>query len=102
MKKENLKLKITNLLKEVMDPELHVDIVSLGLIYDVDLDSTGVCQITMTLTTPGCPLMPIMEAMIRSKLKTLAQIKEVKIIVTFDPPWDASKMSEETRTALGF
>lgn len=94
--------KIIEALSQVMDPELHVNIVDLGLIYDVNLDSKGLCLITMTLTTPGCPLMPVMEAMIRAKLRPIKGIKDIKINLTFDPPWDSAKMTPATRAALGF
>jgi len=93
---------INEALKLVLDPELHVNIVDLGLIYGTKLDSKGLLTISMTLTTPGCPLMPVIEAMIRAKLRAVKEVKNIKIKLTFDPPWDASKMSPETRSALGF
>ncbi len=89
-------------LKLVMDPELHVNIVDLGLVYGIEVDKEGLCTVIMTLTTPGCPMIPLFEAMINSALKKVPQVKEVKINLTFEPPWDASKMTEETRVALGF
>ena len=87
-------------LREVMDPELHVNIVDLGLIYGIK-EKAGLVEITMTLTTPGCPLTAVFAILIKKKLKKVAGVKEVKINLTFDPPWDPSIISLETRVALG-
>ncbi len=99
-KSSNLEKQILEQLKFVMDPELHVNIVDLGLIYGIK-EKAGLVEITMTLTTPGCPLTPVFAILIKKKLKKIAGVKEVKINLTFDPPWDPSKIFPETRTALG-
>lgn len=88
-------------LAEIEDPELEVNIVELGLIYKVKFID-GLASVTMTLTTPGCPLSSAFERMIRNKLKKIEEIKRVKINLVFDPPWDPSKIDPETRAALGF
>ncbi len=99
-------------LKRVMDPELHVDIVSLGLIYEVTVrpvqTSTGERQsihVLLTLTTPGCPLAGMFDTMIKDALAVLPGVdpqQDVTIELTFDPPWIPAMMSEEARAVLGF
>lgn len=93
--------KFRQVLKNVIDPELHVNIVDLGLIYSVE-ENDGLVEVTMTLTTPGCPLSPVFEAWITDELKKVKGVKKVRVDLTFEPPWDPSKMSAETRSALGF
>ncbi|MEK7127792.1 MAG: metal-sulfur cluster assembly factor [Patescibacteria group bacterium] len=88
--------KILGKLRNVIDPELGVDIVSLGLVYDIKINKK-IITVIMTLTTPGCPFGPIFEAMIKNELG-----ENTKVEITFDPPWDPSHVSEETRRALGF
>ncbi len=99
-------------LKQVIDPELNVDIVSLGLIYAVDIkprteDGVEVpfIHILMTLTTPGCPLAGVFDPMVRDALRTLPNVdveNHVWLELTFDPPWVPDMMSEEARAELGF
>lgn len=98
---ENTVAVIRKRLGEIVDPELGVDIVDLGLIYRLRF-LNGLASVTMTLTTPGCPLSQVFEAMIKSKLKKIKGVKKVKINLVFDPPWDPSKINPETRAALGF
>ncbi len=88
-------------LKGVLDPELGVSIVDLGLIYNITVSKEGVCTITMTLTTIGCPLFGQIQKEIEDAVMEVAVIEEVKVDLTFDPPWDASKMTEEARITLG-
>ena len=91
---------IMDKLDEVFDPELHVSIVDLGLIYKVTIDEK--VTITMTLTTIGCPLSATIEADVKGKMKELG-VDESKVIVdiTFDPPWSMDKMSENAKATLG-
>lgn len=89
-------------LKTVIDPELNVDIVSLGLIYKVEVKDKII--ITMTLTTPGCPLAPIFGSMVSDAFVGLEGIdpsKDVEINMTFDPPWTPDMMTEEVKAELG-
>jgi metal-sulfur cluster biosynthetic enzyme len=88
-------------LKEVLDPELGVSIVDMGLIYDVALKD-GVVTITMTLTTIGCPLFETINKNIEDALLEMDGVEDINIQLTFDPPWDSSKMSESARAQLGF
>ena len=86
-------------LKEVNDPELNISIVDLGLVYNVEVIKTGVV-VTMTLTTIGCPLFSLIEQEIYNKLHTIG-LSNVKITLTFDPPWTMEKMSEKAKAKLG-
>jgi metal-sulfur cluster biosynthetic enzyme len=86
-------------LKTVIDPELHVDIVSLGLIYTVRIEQ-NIVTVTMTLTTPGCPLAPIIDRMIQEALQPLG-FEKVAVELVWDPPWTKDKMSEEAQLRLG-
>ena len=97
-------------LQTVIDPELHIDIVSLGLIYDVKLikkNDQPFVKITMTLTTPGCPLVGMIQTMIKDSLfifrdQGLDVNQDVDVEITFDPPWTMDMMSQEARAELGF
>lgn len=90
-------------LSTILDPELDVDIVSLGLIYKVSVTRTRAIKILMTLTSPGCPLAGSIEAMIRAAMIDLVADtdEDVHITVTFDPPWTPDMMSEEVRLEYG-
>lgn len=88
-------------LQTVYDPELGLDIVSLGLIYEVNIHDDTV-HILMTLTTPGCPMHDAIGTGAEWTLKQLPGINNVEIELTWNPPWDPSRMSEAARFALGF
>ncbi|OGK10378.1 hypothetical protein A2767_02440 [Candidatus Roizmanbacteria bacterium RIFCSPHIGHO2_01_FULL_35_10] len=93
---------IKSKLTEVLDPELNISIVDLGLVYKVEQQKSGNVVITMTLTTIGCPLFSTIEQEIKSKLKELGIVeKKVKLNLTFDPPWSMEKMSERAKALLG-
>lgn len=86
-------------LSTVMDPELNIDIVSLGLVYGVGV-SGKVIKITMTLTTPGCPLAPVIDQLVREAVAPLGDYT-VKIKLVWEPAWTKDKMSEEAKLRLG-
>jgi metal-sulfur cluster biosynthetic enzyme len=88
-------------LKKVLDPELGINVVDLGLIYTVEVKNDDVF-ILMTLTFPGCPLAGVINKEIKEKVGKLRGIGNVNLKITFDPPWDLSKMSEEAKAKLGF
>lgn len=89
-------------LKNVVDPELAIDVVNLGLIYGIDSDDEGVVTVTMTLTSPGCPLAPEIEADVIMYLKELPFVSEALVNWTFTPRWDVYTMpSEDARLDLG-
>jgi len=86
---------------EVYDPELGLNIVDLGLVYDIDVADRK-ADITMTLTTPGCPIGPELLTNIRRALSRFEDIEEVDVKLVFSPPWHPSMMSEEAKDELGY
>ncbi|MFA6072881.1 MAG: metal-sulfur cluster assembly factor [Candidatus Woesearchaeota archaeon] len=93
---------IKDALSEVYDPEIAIDIVSLGLIYNIDINSENDVKLTMTLTFPGCPYGPAMLEEIEDKLKEIPTIRNVVIDLTFEPPWTPESMDPDIRAALNF
>lgn len=94
---------VRRLLRTVIDPELGVNIVDLGLVYDIAVDGeTGAVAIEMTLTTPGCPLSGYLDDRIRGCLAQLPQVRRVGVELVWDPPWDPEMMSDAARGALGW
>lgn len=89
-------------LKTVYDPEIPVDIYELGLIYKVDLDDDRNLVIDMTLTAPGCPVAGEMPGWVENAAMTVEGVQNVTVNMVFDPPWDASRMSEEAQVALNW
>lgn len=88
-------------LAEVQDPEINMSIVELGLVYDVAFDE-GTVLVTMTLTSPGCPLGPVIRGEAYAKLRELPGVKDVDVQIVWSPPWDPRTMaSEDVRIALG-
>ena len=89
-------------LQEVFDPEIHMSIVELGLVYGVDISDEGVVDVTYTLTSPGCPLGPVIDGQILDVLVDLPGVKEVHGKLTFSPPWDPKTMaSDDVKMQLG-
>lgn len=86
--------------KTVYDPEIPVDIYELGLIYKVDIDDDRKVDIEMTLTAPGCPVAGDMPGWVETAAKGVEGVSDVEVRLTFDPPWDPSRMSDEARLAL--
>ena len=86
--------------KTVYDPEIPVDIYELGLIYKVDIDDHRKVDVEMTLTAPGCPVAGDMPGWVETAAKGVDGVKDVEVRLTFDPPWDPSRMSDEARLAL--
>ena len=87
-------------LRAVIDPELGIDIVSLGLLYRVTVDADDVC-ILMTLTVPGCPMHDTIVGDVRNTLERLPWVKTASVELTFDPPWSVERLSDDARRALG-
>ena len=87
-------------LKEIYDPEVGINIVDMGLIYSLDIAENKV-EITMTLTSPGCPAGPQILSQVDSQVKTLDGIEDVDIKVVWSPPWSPDMLSEEARDQLG-
>lgn len=87
-------------LEEVLDPELYISIVDLGLVYTV-VEKGGQVHIRMTLTTLGCPLFETIELEIKEKLKSIKGVKKVTIELVFDPPWSMDKLTEKAKAMMG-
>ncbi|MEM4410055.1 MAG: iron-sulfur cluster assembly protein [Candidatus Caldarchaeum sp.] len=88
-------------LSEIYDPEIPIDIVNLGLIYDVEIDD-GKVHVKMTMTSPGCPTSGQIAQECQFVIEEIPGVKEAWVEIVWDPPWDPSKMSEEARLSLGF
>lgn len=95
-----LKEQIWKKLREIPDPELHIPLVDMGLIYKLE-EENGTVIVTMTLTTIGCPLYGTIQKLIEDKLHELPEVREVQLNLTFNPPWSMDMMSEEARMQLG-
>lgn len=93
---------VREVLREVMDPELHMSIVELGLVYGVEVDDDGIVTVDMTLTSPACPIGPMLQGMIYHKLMDLEGVEDVEVNLVWNPPWDPRTMaSEEVKMTLG-
>jgi len=91
---------VMKVLKECYDPEIGISIVDLGLVYDVKIDKDQV-HIKMTLTTPGCPMSYSISQDVENKVKKIKGVKEVKVELVWDPPWNPDRMTKEVRKKLG-
>lgn len=100
--REMTRSRIYEALKNVYDPELGVNVIDLGLVYDVALSEEGYVTVTMTLTTPGCPMHESLSEGVGAALTGLPGITGGEIRLVWDPPWDPSRMTEEGRRLLGF
>ncbi|MFT5253980.1 MAG: FeS assembly SUF system protein [Flavobacteriales bacterium] len=98
---EKLGEEIVRVLKTIYDPEIPVDIYELGLIYDVFVNEDYEVKILMTLTSPNCPVAESLPQEVNEKVKSLDQVKDSEIKLTFDPPWSKDLMSEEAQLELG-
>jgi metal-sulfur cluster biosynthetic enzyme len=89
-------------LRPIQDPEIHLSIVDLGLIYDVNIDESGIVNVIFTLTTPACPLGPLIVAQIQDAVMDIEGVRDVETEITFTPPWDPRTMaSDEIKMQLG-
>jgi metal-sulfur cluster biosynthetic enzyme len=93
---------VTDALRDVIDPELGLDFVELGLIYDIEIDEAGTVRVTYTLTSPGCPIGPQVSEQIEEFVGELDGVTDVQPTMTFSPPWTPERMSEDAKFALGF
>jgi FeS assembly SUF system protein len=91
---------IVGAIKTVYDPEIPADIYELGLIYKVDIADDRMVTIDMTLTTPNCPSAAELPLQVESAVSSVAGVREAKVTIVWDPPWDPSRMSDEARTVL--
>lgn len=93
--------KIVTVLKTIYDPEIPVDIYELGLIYDVMVSTDNEIKILMTLTTPNCPVAESLPMEVEEKVKSMDEVSDCEVEITFDPPWTQELMSEEAKLELG-
>ena len=99
--KQSIKDDIVQRLATVIDPELHIDIVNLGLVYTIDLDNDGICLIEMTLTTRGCPLTNVLADMVTKAVKEVPEVKNVDVEFVWEPAWTIDRMSRFAKLSLG-
>jgi FeS assembly SUF system protein len=97
----DLQATVVEALKSIYDPEIPVDIYELGLIYDVDISEDGDAVVTMTLTTPHCPVAESLPNEVELRVLSVPGIRDAEVKLVWDPPWDPSKMSDEARLELG-
>jgi len=99
---QNLGDKIIEVLNSIYDPEIPVSIYELGLIYDVMVSEENDIKILMTLTSPNCPVAETLPIEVEEKVKTIEEVRDCNVEITFDPTWTQDLMSEEAKLELGF
>jgi FeS assembly SUF system protein len=99
---EEIKESVIEAIKSCYDPEIPVDIYELGLIYSVDVGDDGVVSVTMTLTSPMCPVAGSLPGEVEAKVRSVEGVTEASVELVWDPPWDPSLMSEAAKLQLGF
>jgi FeS assembly SUF system protein len=97
-----IETRIVGVLKSVFDPEIPVNIYDLGLIYNINVDVDHIAHITMTLTAPNCPLADQLVEEVKYKVAGTRGVKDCDLKLTFNPPWDKSRLSDEAKLELGF
>ena len=93
--------KVVEKICAIYDPEIPVNIYELGLIYDIQVSDECDVEIEMTLTSPNCPVAETLPVQVEEKVKVVEEVRNVKVNITFDPPWDKDMMSEEAKLELG-
>lgn len=96
------KEKIIEVLKNVYDPEIPINVYDLGLIYNIDVKDNGDVDILMTLTFAGCPIASYLTQKVEEEIKKIEGVGNVKVELTFDPPWTPERMSEEVKKEYGY
>ena len=96
-----LEVQVIEAIQTCDDPEIPVNIYELGLIYDLRVSAEGDVEIKMTLTSPHCPVAGSLPGEVQEKVRTVPGVKDVKLELVWDPPWEMSKMSEAAKLALG-
>lgn len=97
----DIKEDVMGALETVIDPEIGIDIVNLGLIYEVNISESGYCEIKMTLTTMGCPLADVITEQIHAAVKDVDEVNEVDVKLVWYPAWTTDRMSRYARISLG-
>ena len=98
---QDLKDLMMGSLEQVIDPELGIDIVNLGLVYDIDLDEEGKAIVTMTLTSMGCPLAGTIVDQVKVAMSDIPEVKETEVNIVWNPPWSKGRLSRYAKIALG-
>jgi FeS assembly SUF system protein len=98
---QEIESKIVEALKTCFDPEIPVNIYEMGLIYNIDIQPTGIVHIRMTLTSPACPAAGSLPPEVRWKVQEVPGVKDAKVEIVWDPPWTKERMSEAARLQLG-
>ena len=98
---EGLRTRIIERLESCYDPEIPVNIFQLGLIYDIEIDAERAARVTMTLTSPMCPVAESLPPEVEAKVAEVDGVSSARVEVVWDPPWDPSRMSEAARLELG-
>ncbi len=96
-----MKDKLMQALENVIDPELGIDIVNLGLVYDAEMNDDGEAIVTMTLTSMGCPLAGVIQQEVKAALSDVPEVQDAEVNIVWNPPWDKDKMSRMAKIALG-
>lgn len=99
---DSLEDRVVEALRAIYDPEIPVNIYDLGLIYGIEADADAHVIVTMTLTTPNCPVAEIMPAEVEQKTREVQGVSGATVNLVWDPPWDPSRMTEEAQLELGF
>lgn len=98
---EYIREQVINVIKTIYDPEIPVNIWELGLIYDIQITENNEVVVLMTLTAPNCPEAEGLPAEVEENIKMVPEVKNAKVLLTFDPPWDKSRLSDLARFELG-
>ncbi len=99
---KTIQVAIIEALKTCYDPEIPVDIYELGLIYEVNVEDEGIVEIKMTLTSPACPVAGSLPGEVEAKARSVDGVREARVELVWDPPWDKEMMSEGAKVKLGF
>ena len=100
--KKIIEEKVLETIKTCYDPEIPVNIYELGLIYEIKVSDGNDVNVKMTLTSPNCPVAESLPVEVETKIKTIAEVNDAKVEITFDPPWTQEMMSEAAKLELGF
>jgi FeS assembly SUF system protein len=93
--------RVKDMLKTCYDPEIPVDIMELGLIYDIHIDAGNDVHVKMSLTSPACPVAESLPVEVEQKIKSIPDVNNASVEITFNPPWEKDMMSEEAKMELG-
>lgn len=102
IKAQAVEAQVIAVLRSTFDPEIPVNVYDLGLVYDINVSPAGAVRITMTLTSPACPMAGSLPAEVEGRVRDIEGVTDARVEVVWDPPWTADRMSEAARLELGF